>query len=170
VPGLSSLDLGDAEITWISCPSRGTCSAGGYYDDDPNAIVVSIHHNVFVVNEVHGEWYRAIAAPGLSDLNKGDDASLDAGTCVGVGNCLIVGTYFDSGNTDQPYSAVETNGVWQGAHAMAHVSEFDPNGSPSFTSLKCSTLTSCAAGGTYSNSGSDFTAMLRNGNWRFSAR
>jgi hypothetical protein len=160
VPGLSSLDQGDAEISWVSRPSRGTCSAGGYYDDDPNAILVSIHNNVFVVNEVHGEWYRAIAAPALSDLGKGDDASLDAGTCVRGGNCLIVGTYADSNITYQPYSDMEINGIWQEAHTMAHVSEDDPNGSPSFASLKCSTLTSCVARGTYSNSGSDFTAIL----------
>jgi hypothetical protein len=170
VPGLSSLDQGDSEISWVSCLSRGTCSAGGYYDDDPNAILVSLHNNVFVVSEVHGEWYRAIATPGLGDLNKGDDASLQAGTCVSAGNCLIVGTYMDSNATFQPYSAVEINGIWQDAHTMAQFSESDPNGSPLLAGLNCSTLTSCVARGTYSNSGGHFTAILRNGNWRFSAR
>ena len=97
VPGLDSLDVGrDEGVTWVSCVRPGFCSAGGYYEDDSAAWCVSCHYDAFVVNDVHGVWFRAIPVPGLAKLNNRDLASLDIGTCIATGNCRIVGSYMDA--------------------------------------------------------------------------
>jgi len=133
--------------------------------DSADANVLSFHLNVFVVNEVRGEWYRAIPIPGLRSLNQGDSATLDAGTCAAVGNCQVVGTYMDANATYQRYTDSEVDGVWQVAKQLGHLSSFDPRGDPSFSTVRCRTVSDCIATGTYATSGT-FVAALHNGVWR----
>ena len=165
VPGLDGLDVGgDAEVDWVSCSQRGFCGAGGVYDDDVNAILVSFHLNAFVVNEVRGTWYRAIPIPGLRVLNKGDSASLEAGTCAAVGDCQVVGTFLDANSTFQLYTDQEVSGVWQTATQLGQFGEFDPRGSPSFSEVTCLSVSDCTATGHFSTSGT-FLAAMHDGVW-----
>lgn len=165
VPGLNGLAVNQySEVTWVSCQQAGYCSAGGYYTDDPNAFCDSCHLSVFVDNEVRGNWYRVISVPGLRNLNQGDSATLDAGACAAVGDCQVVGTYLDANVTFQLYTESEVDGVWQVATQLGHLQKFDPRGDPSFSTIKCSTISDCTATGSYSNSGT-FVAVLSDGIW-----
>lgn len=169
VPGLDSLDVGgDDGVSWVDCPGAGACSAGGAYDDDPNAILVTSHLNVWVADEVDGHWDRSIAVPGLSAFNSGDLASLDVGTCPAVGDCEIAGSYMDANATFQRYTESEIGGVWQSARELGSLQEFGDL-DPTFTSLTCSAVDSCQATGTYSNGGTpagSFKAIDNGGVWR----
>jgi hypothetical protein len=49
VPGLTTLNVGnDANVLSVSCPSPGTCAAGGYYGD------LGDHQQGFTVAERNG--------------------------------------------------------------------------------------------------------------------
>lgn len=175
VPGLdNSLDgegntVPDSEVTWILCRAAGSCSVGGTYTDDLNAICFSCHQNAFVVNQVNGEWYRAIRVPGLKALNDGDSATLDVGDCAAVGFCEIAGTFLDgqSPATFQLYTAGEINGTWQEARQLTYLQPFDPRGAPKLSALACSTPTNCTTTGTFAN-GASFKAILLGGAWQMS--
>ena len=63
VPGLAKLDPGhSAGLSYLSCPSAGTCTASGSYTD------ASHTSRPFVVTEVHGVWGRAKPVPHLGGL------------------------------------------------------------------------------------------------------
>jgi len=63
VPGLAALNTGGfAFVFSVSCPSAGSCAAGGYYRDRHG-------QQGFVAVEKNGRWGRAINVPGLGALN-----------------------------------------------------------------------------------------------------
>src|SRR5690349_2862375 len=63
VPGSLSLNAGGgAQVTAVSCPSAGNCSAGGYYSPSQG------HPQAFVANRVNGVWRTAAAVPGIAAL------------------------------------------------------------------------------------------------------
>ena len=85
----------------------------------------------------------------IMNLNQGDSATLDAGACAAVGDCQVVGTYLDANVTFQLYTESEVDGVWQVATQLGHLQKFDPRGDPSFSTIKCSTISDCTATGSY---------------------
>src|SRR5690242_8514098 len=65
VPGTAALNVGGAaQILSVSCPSAGSCSAGGSYSGATGT-------QAFVVNEVGGVWRTAMEVPGTAALNAG---------------------------------------------------------------------------------------------------
>ena len=167
VPGIEALPghqyaNGQDTISWLDCLRPRFCSAGGAYGTS-----AELDSGAFVINEVAGTWYRAIAVPGLARLNQGDGASLDAGTCASVGDCRIVGTYLDGNNNSQLYSAAEVKGVWQFAKELDRFQAFDPLGTPSMSALRCLSISSCTATGSDTGSGARFEVVLQKGVWYF---
>ena len=172
VPGLDIISIAygaGASLTFVSCPSDGSCSAGGYYVDFAQAICLSCHTNAFVVNQVHGQWYRAIPLPGLRRLNVGDDATLDFGACPATGDCEVVGTYGTS-NSDgtlgtQLYTDSQVGGVWQETQQLGHLSELDSALHPQWDSFECSSVSNCVAIGAFMDNGNSFRAVMQGGGW-----
>jgi hypothetical protein len=87
VPGTAGLNQGgSAEVTSVSCPSVGNCSAGGGYADS------SRHFQAFVVDEVNGTWHTAIEVPGTAALNH-THAVIKSMSCASAGDCSAGGFY-----------------------------------------------------------------------------
>ncbi len=74
------------EVTTVSCPSAGNCSAGGY------ATVGSTSTYAFVVDEVNGTWGNAVQVAGTN--NEADVLALSCATassCAAGGNAGTAG-------------------------------------------------------------------------------
>jgi hypothetical protein len=78
---------GGASVTTMSCPSAGSCSAGGDYDYDYNF--------GFVASEKNGVWGSGMNVPGLLKLAF-RYSDVDSVSCASAGNCASVGYYGDS--------------------------------------------------------------------------
>lgn len=126
----------NAVVTSVSCPSAGTCTAVGEYQDN-----IGITH-AMTLNYASGTWtsvemYAPTNAPDytFSDLN--------AVSCVSVGNCVAVGDYRVSTIAEESFYAVETSGNW--ARGVALPVPSDAGSDPAETSF---TGVSCVPGGT----------------------
>src|SRR6266851_3720440 len=108
VPGLGALNKGrNAGVLSVSCPSAGSCAAGGVYRDGGG------HQQGFVVSERNGVWGRAVEVPGLGFLNKGGNARVSSVSCASPGNCSAGGDYTsDASGRLQAFVVSETGGSW----------------------------------------------------------
>jgi len=103
VPGMRALNKdGIAQVTSLSCPTKGNCSAGGHYEGTPGTA------QVFVVNEVNGIWQAAIEVPGSRTLNRGGNATVKSLSCSSAGNCSAGGFYDETAAT-KAFVANEVN-------------------------------------------------------------
>jgi hypothetical protein len=104
LPGTAALNLdGNAQLTSLSCGSAGNCSAGGPY------LVSDFNGQAWVVTETNGTWGKAEKVPGLTTLNKGKDAWIDAVSCSSAGHCSAGGYYATVGaHTLQAFVVNET--------------------------------------------------------------
>jgi hypothetical protein len=150
VPGTAKLNAGGgAQVTMVSCPPRGGCSAGGYYHDRRG------NQQAFVVSQVRGRWQAAVEVPGSGKLNVGGLAQVGTLSCSSAGNCGAGGyyqTYNPPGTGDNSYQAFvvsEINGRWSKAEAVPGIEKINPapyeNGRT--VSVACAATGSCAAGG-----------------------
>jgi hypothetical protein len=85
VPGSGS----NAEVTSVSCPSAGSCAAGGYYYPGVSG------NQAFVVSQVNGTWGEAIEVPGTAALSDGGEADVTSVSCPQAGSCAAGGQYAD---------------------------------------------------------------------------
>jgi hypothetical protein len=146
------------ELVSTSCPAAGNCVAVGSYHDSANAT------QGLIETESDGIW-AASEAPttGLGASYVG----LTAVSCPSVGNCVAIGTYDNTSNTQQALLETETNGVWSGSElSLASIGysghEMD------FNAVSCSGVGSCVAVGDYSDSSSyeqAFVASDSAGTW-----
>jgi hypothetical protein len=99
-PGITGLDHGwGSEITSVSCPSAGNCTAGGNYTDS------SSRGRVFVIGEVNGTWGTATEVPGTAALNKGGNAGIYSVSCASAAHCSAGGTYADTSGSQEHLQA-----------------------------------------------------------------
>jgi hypothetical protein len=103
LPGMKRLNTGvDGAVTAVSCPSRGNCSAAGYYGvGQPDNRVYNLE--VFVVSESSGIWGRAREIPGTAALNKDTLADVSALSCAARGRCSLGGGYAGASTHDQAF-------------------------------------------------------------------
>lgn len=96
VPGIAKLNTGlDGWVTTISCPTAGSCVAGGFYGvGKPDEKIYDLQ--AFIVSEFHGRWSGARNIPGLLKLNRGQSASVDTVSCSVPGRCSVSGGYADA--------------------------------------------------------------------------
>jgi hypothetical protein len=149
MPGLGALNAGsDASLNSVSCAAPGNCAAGGDYDEP--------YPSAFVASERNGAWERAISVPGLQALNRGRlGASVNSVSCASPGNCAAGGSYSDSGSNGQGFVAVETNGAWGPAIEVPGLGALN-KGDAWVSSVSCAAPGNCAAGGGYTDRGSNF--------------
>src|SRR6266487_4000354 len=163
VPGLGALNTrGDAVVNSVSCPSAGTCAAGGQYSNHRHPVT----SQGFVAVERHGRWGRAIEVPGLGALNKGN-AYVWSVSCGSAGNCAAGGNYKDGGHHQQGFVVSEKNGRWGTAIEVPGLGALNTGGNAGVLSVSGGSAGNCAAGGAYTdNSGlQGFVAAERDGRW-----
>jgi hypothetical protein len=145
VPGLAALNTGgNAYLEHMSCPSAGSCTAGGYYTDSNGAT------QSFVVSEVHGTWGKAKQIPGTAALNQGGIGDVGAVSCATAGNCSAGGSYSDSNGDSQAFVANEVNGTWGTAEEVPGTAALNTQGhGAAVFAMSCPSAGNCSAGGIY---------------------
>ncbi len=165
VPGLGVLNSGGgAGVGSVSCPSPGSCSAGGSYTDR------SGHVQGFVVSERNDFWGKAREVPGLGALNVGGGAWIKSVSCASPGNCAAGGTYGDSSHHAQGFVVSEVSGSWGKALEVPGLAALNTAGVAVVWSVSCPSAGNCAggyyrvySGGVQTSRG--FVVSQRNGTW-----
>jgi hypothetical protein len=161
VPGLGALNTGGkAEVTSVSCASRGSCAAVGFYKDRGG------HQQGFVAVERNGVWGQAVEVPGLGALNTGGKSWVSSVSCASPGNCAAGGNYAtDTSGHGQAFVVSETNGRWGTAQQVA--ANLNTGGVAGVDSVSCASAGNCSAGGGYSGhlGGQAFVISEVNGTW-----
>jgi hypothetical protein len=155
VPGTAALNAGgQAELTSLSCPSAGFCSAGGYYLDG------SGQQQAFVASEAGGTWANAVEVPGEAALNAGGYAQITSISCASEGNCSAGGAYVDGSDHQQAFVASQVNGTWGNAVQVPGTAALNNGGNAAISAVSCTSAgNSCSAGGYYTNSGTQTFAV-----------
>ena len=147
IPGFNA-DDGDW-VTAISCPSAGSCVAGGTDNVEHDALSSS----VYIATETRGKWGQAIPLPGSPELNQGDNATISEISCSSAGNCGAAGNYsaaYDNGfEYTQPFVITEARGTW---HNMLEVpgiktSSLSDGQQSETVAISCPAPDRCSAGG-----------------------
>jgi|GEM_PF-5099848 len=161
-------------IDAVTCTGPGDCVAvGSFYASTARG------YQAMAATETNGVWSRAseVALPGdaMASLQEAD---LDAVTCTGPGDCVAIGSYYDTDaevgagrgfGLDQGLqlmAVTETGGVWGRARTMmlpAGVSDtLSTQVEP--TAVSCTSLRDCVAVGNYETTeGSQVMAATETG-------
>jgi hypothetical protein len=166
VPGLAALNTGrDANVLSVSCAARGSCAAGGFYQNHGR--------HGFVVSKRFGRWRRAIEMPGLQALLRGG-SQVSAVSCASPGYCAAVGYYGNRSRdpyivtTGRGFVASERAGRWHRAVEVPGLGTLNRGGNAEVSSVSCASRGSCAAVGFYTDSGGHqqgFVAVEQGGAW-----
>jgi len=135
---------GNAVINSVSCSSDGNCAAGGYYKDS------SGNTQAFIVSEVAGVWG--------TPSEVGNDAQIDSVSCSSDGNCAAGGQYRDGSGHSQAFVIDEVMGVWGTPSEVAGA--LNTGGDAWVRSVSCSSATSCAAAGFYTDGSGNAQAFV----------
>ena len=163
VPGTKSSRLG-ADLTAVSCASRGNCSAGGYIGSTFLGKAQAL-----VASEINGTWRPAIVVPGTIALNRLHNASVTTISCASPGNCSAGGSYDTKPFTFQAFVANEVKGIWRKAIEVPGTEALNvPGGFATVSSISCASPGNCSAGGIYqipSGNNQAFVVTEVNGIW-----
>ena len=167
VPGLGSLNKGDADLVSVSCGPAGSCAAAGSYSDG------SGHSEGFVTGEKNGVWSKAIEVPGLAALNTGGKARVSQVSCTPGSNCVVGGIYTDGDGHAQGFVASEKNGRWGQAIEVPGLGALNVGGSAGVSAVSCASAGDCTAGGDYADgviadqvsNEQGFVATEKDGHW-----
>ena len=146
----------------IACASAIDCVVSGNYEGNVTAQAAN-PPRPFIIDEVNGQWQRAMAMP-LPPSNT-PYVNVSSVACRSVGNCSIGGAF---ASTQNALIDSETNGVWGKAIPVPGVTAFG-RFSSSVSSISCGSANSCSAGGTYANRSGDRIGFVTNevdGTWR----
>jgi hypothetical protein len=134
----------DTGLYGVSCPSSGSCVAGGAYDTANGEAAVVLAQN--------GGTWTASAAPLPADSIPADapGSIINAVHCASAGNCTAVGSYASGPSETTPLLAVQTNSVWSNVVAPTP-SDMSANIDNGYYDISCSTATNCLALGGYYN-------------------
>ena len=163
VPGNAALNAGGySQVSSVSCPSTGNCSAGGGYVDSSSS------SQAFVVSQVNSTWGTAIEVPGTGSLNAGGNAQVNSVSCASAGNCSAGGSYTDASDATQAFVVSEVNGTWGNAIEVPGVASLNAAGEAQVSSVSCGSAGNCSAGGYYTDGSGGvqaFVASQVNGTW-----
>ncbi|HEY1914218.1 MAG TPA: hypothetical protein VGH27_01465 [Streptosporangiaceae bacterium] len=147
VPGLATLNPGDAEAFSVSCASAGNCSAGGNYSTSSSALDLE----AFVVSQANGSWGNAKEVPGIAALNTGDGAQVTSVSCASPGNCSA-GGYYTTNKARDPHQAFvvnQVNGTWGQAEEVPGTNTLNKGDQAGVNVVSCASPGNCSAGGYY---------------------
>lgn len=160
VPGSVALNVGDdATVTSISCAAPGDCSAGGLYSVSGDLPGQNAYEQPFLVEEKGGAWGSAQPVPSVIAANTGVMAQISSISCTAPGQCGAGGFYTTGrypNTRQQGFVVDESGGDWGAATAVGY-----PGLNAAVTSVSCSSLTACGAGGSLGTiPGTDNDALI----------
>ena len=137
----------EAYIEGLSCASPGNCAAvGEYYDgavDEPE---------IFLLTETEGTWGTAVQAEPPVNAHPNWNTIVKGVSCGSVGNCAVVGEYFDTSGEMQGLLVNEVEGTWdRGVEARLPANASSSPG-PFIEEVQCASAGNCTAAGSYIDS------------------
>ena len=154
-----------AGLSSVSCVSPGNCEAVGSYVDLWSMAGEDLQP--MVVAETNGTWQQAteVALPAGANTAGDQYSWLESVSCVSVGNCEAGGGYEDSTGEQFGALASEADGVWAQATDVNLPSDAasPPNAQSYISSVTCTSLDSCDAGGEYETSVGGSSALFLSG-------
>jgi hypothetical protein len=97
-----------------------------------------------------GTWQKAIEVPGMTALNKDDNAQTTAVSCASAGNCAAGGFYTDVFGSSEPFVVGQVRGRWGKAIEVPGTAGLN-HADAQITSVSCASAGSCAGGGFYTD-------------------
>jgi hypothetical protein len=138
----------------LSCPSSGSCSAGGAYSD------ASGHTQGLLLTMVRGTWRAPTKLSPPANAGQDPGVTITALSCGSPGNCGAVGGYQDATGNALSFVAREVNAKWLGATEVALPNGAAVNGqNSSVHSVACASAGNCSAVGTYLDSASPISGI-----------
>jgi hypothetical protein len=130
--------------TSLSCPSVGSCTAVGTYEDSGN------NRQGLLLDEVSGTWtaVEATTPPAYYDPST----EITSVSCAAPGYCSAVGSYVTMQLVKEGLLLSETNGTWSAGEQVVPPSNayYQPN--VSMASVSCARFDACTAVGSYVDS------------------
>lgn len=140
VPGLGSLNQGDATLASLSCGAPGDCAAGGSFEGPSQTVVA------WLDTEHNGTWGVATT---VAESPTGLGAAVTGISCTSATRCTAVG----QGQDGTPFVVDEVAGTWTEATAVPGLGALGTAGA--LTSVSCSVPGDCAAAGWVGTTTSD---------------
>lgn len=141
IPGLSSLNHGQAISPRVACTSSGDCTIAGPYEDADG------NNQVFVATRaVTGSWVDAAPLAGFADFANTSQSAVSAVSCSAAGECAVVGWNL---MPFAGYVATQSEGVWSPAIRLPGIDEMLATSHVQVTNVACWSPGSCTAIGTY---------------------
>jgi hypothetical protein len=163
VPGTAALNPHANDWVYsVSCPSAGSCTAGGYYTDS------SYNLQAFVDTEQNDRWGTVTELPGSAALNAGGNAVVLSVSCPSAGNCTAGGEYLDSSSRFQAVVASERKGHWGTAIKLPGTAALNAGGVAAVNWVSCPSAGNCTAAGYYTDRAHRDQALVateHNGRW-----
>jgi hypothetical protein len=127
---------GTADVLTVACLAAGECAAGGFYGDATGL-------EGLLGSEVSDVWDGSVELPG-----SGGNAQIDTEACPSFGRCVGGGYIADTHGNRQPF-VDEQSGPWPTAAPLT--GNLNKGSFGEVTSLACTSLGTCAAGGFYTD-------------------
>jgi hypothetical protein len=145
-----------AYIEGLSCASPGNCTAvGEYYDGVVNEA------ETFLLTESEGTWGTAVQAGLPANAEPKSNTIVREGvSCGSVGNCAVVGEYFDTSDNMQGFLLDETEGTWDRAVEARLPANASPYPGPFIDEVQCASAGNCTAVGSYIDSSENGQGLL----------
>lgn len=110
----------------------------------------------------------ASEVPGVSTLNAGGAAQVNALSCASPGNCGAGGVYMDAAGHQQVWVADQVNGTWNSAVEMPGTALLNAGTEADFNSISCPSSGSCTAVGDFTDQSGHLQAFVadeKSGTW-----
>jgi hypothetical protein len=143
------------EFDGLTCASVGNCVAVGFYGDGAG------EQQGLVLSETNGSWTSSkVSLSGLSVSATNPDVLLTAVSCPDAGDCVAVGSYWDTSNHSQDLMLSDTNGTWTAHKAdLSKLPSVASNPYAYLSAVSCPSTGNCIAVGTYSDGSSRTQAL-----------
>jgi hypothetical protein len=167
--GSAKLIRGVADITSVSCPKPGYCSAAGYHTG--RAWI-----GPYMISQINGVWGRPAALPHATVLyHSAGWHPVEGLSCASPGNCAATGKYQDPRSLRwRAYVASQVHGAWRAPRTVSGLPALNAGAASDATSVSCASPGNCVAGGYYQAWGRSheqpFVISEVNGTWQAAIR
>jgi len=139
-----SLNFGNSQVNSVTCLSSTSCIAGGAYQDN----VFNYQPFVSVFDGVNWVDYEVATSLNIGHFAASPNAFVESISCTSNTSCIAGGQYTDSNNNWQAFVSMYNGSSWSD-HEIART--LNVGGLAFVNSVSCTSITSCVAGGQYTD-------------------